>query len=42
MLQEKVQVAIAKLRAASWLSPADASKLRGILQLMATGAYGRA
>jgi hypothetical protein len=40
-LHEKVADVIAKLRSSKWVSPSDASKLRGIIQFMATGAYGR-
>jgi hypothetical protein len=40
-LHEKVSDVLSALRRARWVSPSDASKLRGIIQFMATGAYGR-
>ena len=39
--QEKIAYAITAVRKAGRLSPADASKLRGIMQFMATGVIGR-
>ena len=39
--QEKIADAIASVRQAERLSPADASKLRGIMQFMASGVFGR-
>ena len=36
-LHEKVSEVIAKLRRVKWVSPSDASKLRGMIQFMATG-----
>ena len=40
-LHEKVAEVIARLRRDRWVLPSDASKLRGINQFMAAGAYGR-
>ena len=40
-LQEKIAHAIQSARSAGTLSPADASKLRGVMQFMATGVFGR-
>ncbi len=40
-LQEKISEAIQAARVAGRLSPAEASKLRGIMQFMATGVFGR-
>ncbi len=39
--QEKIAYAITAVRKAGRLSPADASKLRGIMQFMVTGVFGR-
>jgi hypothetical protein len=39
-LHEKVSEVIARHRREKWVSPSDASKLRGIIQFMATGTYG--
>jgi hypothetical protein len=40
-LQEKIAQAIHCVRSAGKLSPAEASKLRGVMQFMATGVFGR-
>jgi hypothetical protein len=40
-LQEKIAQAIQCVRSAGKLSPAEASKLRGVMQFMATGVFGR-
>ena len=39
-LQKKISEAIAKVRAAGKLSAGDASKLTGVMQVMATGVFG--
>jgi hypothetical protein len=40
-LWEKVSAMMATFRSADWMSPAEASKLRGVLQFMSAGTYGR-